>query len=133
MLRQHRLLYHDYFVHAIYHLTVVDGHTGKVVARTSSPIWGSEEVDETYWPFDSDNIAVDQARRVADLAKKAINDSMPDGLKSLNLLRSRRQIAATAPAARKIPPRFPTAGEFPETQIFAGLTPWRGPSLGAWP
>ncbi len=86
MLRQHRLLYHDYFVHAIYHLTVVDGHTSKVVARTSSPIWGSEEVDETYWPFDSDNIAVDQARRVADLGKKAINDSMPDGLKSLNLL-----------------------------------------------
>ena len=86
LLRQHRLLYHDYFVHAIYHLTVVDGRTGKVMARTSSPIWGSEEVDDSYWPFDSDNIAVDQARRVADLAKKAIKESMPDGLKSLNLL-----------------------------------------------
>ena len=86
MRRQHRLLWHDYFVHAIYVLTVVDGRTGKIIAQTLSPAFGSKEVDESYWPFDEDNIPADQAEKVAELVKQAIAESMPEALKSLNLL-----------------------------------------------
>lgn len=86
MRREHRLLWHDYFTHAIYYLTVVDGHTGRVIAQSSNPAWGGTEVDEGYWPFDEDNIPADQAKKVAEANKKDIADSMPDALKSLNLL-----------------------------------------------
>ncbi|HVT51412.1 MAG TPA: hypothetical protein VHE77_07590 [Dongiaceae bacterium] len=86
MRRQHRLLWHDYYTHAIYDVTVVDGHTGKLIAQTSTPAWGGEEVDESYWPFDEDNVSADQAKKVADSDKKAIQDSLPAALKSLNLL-----------------------------------------------
>jgi hypothetical protein len=84
--REHRLLWHDYFTHAIYDVTVVDGHTGRVMARTLSPAWGGTEVDESFWPFDEDNIPAEQAQKIAAANKKDIADSMPAALKSLNLL-----------------------------------------------
>jgi hypothetical protein len=86
MRRQHRLLWHDYFTHAIYYLTVVDGHTGKVIAQSMDPAWGGTEVDESYWPFDEDNISADQAKKIAEVDKQDIASSMPDALKALNLL-----------------------------------------------
>lgn len=86
MRRQHRLLWHDYFTHAIYYLTVVDGHTGKVIAQSSTPAWGGTEVDESYWPFDEDNVPEELAKKVAETDKKDIADSMPDALQALNLL-----------------------------------------------
>jgi len=86
MRRQHRLLWHDYFTHAIYYLTVVDGHSGKVIAQSMNPAWGGTEVDESYWPFDEDNIPAAQAQKIAETNKKDIADSMPDALKALNLL-----------------------------------------------
>jgi hypothetical protein len=86
MRRQHRLLWHDYVTHAIYYLTVVDGHTGKVIAKSSSPAWGETEVDESYWPFDEDNVPAELARKVAESDKKNIADSMSRALQDLNLL-----------------------------------------------
>jgi hypothetical protein len=86
MRRQHRLLWHDYVTHAIYTLTVVDGHTGKVIASSSNPAFGASEVDESYWPFDEDNIPADLAKKVAESDKKNIADSMPEALRDLNLL-----------------------------------------------
>jgi hypothetical protein len=83
LIRQHRLLFHDYIAHAYFEIWVVDGHTGEKLGFEQFLV--GDNVDESYWPFDSEQPSPAQAAKLADAVKKVIADGLPGALADLNL------------------------------------------------
>jgi hypothetical protein len=99
--RRAMAFYHLHWAHALYGIAVVDGHTGKVLAWHGAPGGQQElglldsaalagpykDVDETYWPEDPTHISDAQAKRVVDLLKELIAQSMNGALQNTGLLK----------------------------------------------
>ena len=84
LIRQHRLLFHDYIAHAYFQIWIYDGHTGEKLGF--GELMTGDNVDESYWPFDSETPSPAQAAKLADAVKKVIADGMPGVLAELNLV-----------------------------------------------
>ena len=98
--RRAMAFYHLHWAHALYGIAVVDGHSGKVLAWHGAP--GGQQklgfletpalagpyldVDETYWPEDPEQIGDAQAKKLADLLKDLIAQSMNGALQESGLL-----------------------------------------------
>jgi len=88
-------IHYYYWVHALYGIAVVDGHTGKLLAwRWEGPqspgflyvpdFYGPNRiVDATYWPEDIDAVPPQQMQKLVDAAKQLISAWMATTLKDV--------------------------------------------------
>jgi len=99
--RKSRLLYHDYWAHALYVIVMVDGHTGQVLSETAAP-GGYQKLgllefpqmggpyrnaDETVWPEDPQHPTPAVIAKLMDgILKPLFAESLPATLKNANLL-----------------------------------------------